>query len=725
MRELISKDAIAKDFTFHYDNLDNNVDQFFCRCGHRIDMDRKTSASEIKVSVREGNDITDFTNLFGSGSIARFNLNCDKCNTDYSTIENSRYVQEANKEFMESYCFQEDDNSIRIIKQRFAGHVIKEEVRTAFVVKTESDNTIELRETLYWIRFNKEDKKLFYKSATEIEHEITLDKVLSIVKTFFSPVIVTGNERKETVKFTERLFDVHLFVDRMANFVSDSKNMNIIEEIMSQMVGKAGLDIIEKVTSIFFGIISYSNLSTIALTKGTVFLYDMMNDCHLPNVKELSDNGATSPLKIFNYLVNYKNVEIIEEFKADDKESAGYVFKGKGGLETNLKFDSKRFDQARQTERTHEGEIFIKEDITKKSVSPYIFNKIIKFSDYKILIKYTKFISYAELIELVKKHDIRLLVGIMNIIEMRNGLNIAVINQFLSLGMDAVRRKALLDKNIINSKLDSKFVRDQYSNIEEDLEKSPIVFDEALENELVELYDFTVLKYFDFTNYDDSLRMIFALRWDPAKEFYKLKTIESIEEYHDQLQEHFSLLSDDEKNKDFTTFVRKYQFLEDYDSAIFKIRTIKTPDSLLNQAKEMKNCASSYVNRVSSQQYLLCIIEDTDPLKDKKEVDKYMLGLRADKRCMLEFDQVKGPCNIQGSDRFKKNMMKYLEDKDISYKELSDLRLSTSKNYIKPQENNDIIELLLRTQEAEVAQMRQPQNQPRPVQPPPIRNYPG
>jgi hypothetical protein len=695
MRELINKEDISTKFTFHFDNIKEDLDMFFCKCGHKIELNRKEAASEMKVTIREGNDITDFSNLFGNGSYARINLKCDACNTDFSTIENSKYVQEANKEFMESYCFQEDDNTVRLIKQRFLGKTEEGQILNPFLVHSTPGITLSIIENQTWIRFNKDEKKLYYKSFNEPEIEITLDKVMSIVKVFFSPEINTVNTQKDKVKFTERLFDVHLFIDRMANFVSDSKNINIIDELMTQMVGKAGLDIIEKVASIFFGIICYSNLSTIALTKGTVFLYDMMNDCHLPNVKELSDNGATSPIKIFNYLVNYKNLEIIEEFKADNKETAGYVFRGKGGIEMNLKYDSERFEKDRQINKTNEGEIFIKEELETKNVSPYIFNKIIKFSDYKTLIKYTKFISYNNLIELIKKYDARLLVSVMNMVEMRNGVNLITINQTIHLAMDAVRRKAMLDADLVPKKT----VRNEYTLVDDikyDFE-AKVELTEEQEKRVQQLYDFSVLRFFDFTNYDDSLRMILALRWDPNKEFFKIKTLAELEEYHNDLQEHFNLLTNEEKNKDFINFVRKYEYLETYsENENFKVRVIKTPELLLEAAKEMRNCSGSYVNRVSQNQYLLCLIDDIDPAKDKKDPPRFMLGLRADKNGILEFDQVKAACNIQGGDRFKKEMMKYLEAKDISYKELSDLRLSTSKNYIDPKRSEDVQELLER-----------------------------
>lgn len=659
MRELIKEEEILKNFTFHYDDTKNDTDVFFCKCGHVIKQDRKVVATEMKISIQEGADIVDFTNLFDENAMARFSLKCNSCGTDYSERGTSGVIQECDKEFFEAYCFQEDDLNVTLSKQRFLGKVNLEEKKSSFLVFTSIEPALEIVESVSYIRFNKNDKKLYFKDFNKEEIEFNLDKVMLIVKSFF----LYGE-----AKITERLFDVHLFIDRMANFVSDSKNINIIDELMSQMVGKAGLDIITKVTSIFFGIICYSNLSTIALTKGTVFLFDMMNDCKLPNPQELSDTGATSPLKIFNYLVNYKNEEISKELDSYDASKAGYIFKSKSGKEMTFKYDASRFEGNQQTVNRG-GERFLREDITEKSVSPYIFSTIERFSDYKILIKYTKFITYSELIELVQKQNINLLINLWYSLEFRADMDINKINQIISLAISSLeRRKKLM---FHKSTTDLKFAREEFALKEVEKE-------EHSEEELSKIpLDYLLLRTFDLTNYDDSLRMIRSLEWDASKEFYKIKKIDELEEYHNKLSDHFNLLSNETKNKDFVHFVLQYKVLEEYENNL-RVRLIRTPELLLKAAQDMRNCSGSYVNRVSNAQYLLCIVEDTDPKRESAEPKEFMLGLRADKYGKLEFDQVKASSNRQGSDRFKKNMMEYLQEKEISYQELADLRLSSS-----------------------------------------------
>ena len=80
--------------------------------------------------------------------------------------------------------------------------------------------------------------------------------------------------------------------------------MNIIDELLNYMVGKFGFDIIAKIAVIFISIIVYPNLSTISLTKGNIFLFDLIVNCNLPDKNYLKRHNATSPLKIFNLLVS-------------------------------------------------------------------------------------------------------------------------------------------------------------------------------------------------------------------------------------------------------------------------------------------------------------------------------------------------------------------------------------------------------------------------------------
>jgi hypothetical protein len=242
--------------------------------------------------------------------------------------------------------------------------------------------------------------------------------------------------------------------------------------------------------------------------------------------------------------------------------------------------------------------------------------------------------------------------------------------QFTSIAISFLKRYKKITENPEYGG-DFKFLRTKFKNKKFNFEQRTDEEKEKIEDDGI--LDYSLLQYFELGEYDDCLRMIGSLNWDANKEFYKIKDVSELEKYHDQLVEHFNMLSDIQKNKKFAEATSKYKFLEEYDGDI-KIKTILNPEMLLSYAKSMKNCAGSYVNRIASGQYVLFIIDDLDVKRQDNEPAQYMFGLTVNKH-KLEFDQVKASCNIQGPDRFKKQVMKYLEAKDISYKELADLRL--------------------------------------------------
>jgi hypothetical protein len=314
--------------------------------------------------------------------------------------------------------------------------------------------------------------------------------------------------------------------------------------------------------------------------------------------------------------------------------------------------------------------------LTKVFLLTYSKN-IKRFSDYEALIRYTKFISYQDLVNLVIKYDADFLLGLLNSVEFRYGMNMERLTQFINIAMSFLKRYKRITENPNNNE-DFKFLRSAFK-------KPRLNFEQRTEEEKAKIeddgkLDFSLLKYFDLGEYDDCVRMIGVLKWDANKEFYKIKDVTELETYHDQLVEHFNMLTDKQKNKNFADCTYKYKFLEEYNGDL-KISVITNPDMLLSYAKSMKNCAGSYVNRIASGQYVLFIINDLSTDRKDSEPLQYMFGLTVNKH-KLEFDQVKAACNVQGPDRFKKQVMKYLEDKDISYKELSDLKLKEVRSDI-------------------------------------------
>jgi len=91
----------------------------------------------------------------------------------------------------------------------------------------------------------------------------------------------------------------------------------------------------------------------------------------------------------------------------------------------------------------------------------------------------------------------------------------------------------------------------------------------------------------------------------------------------------------------------------------------------------MKNCAASYVRRVSLGEYVAFNVYDNNYERKSEEFYEYMMVLELGKYG-LEFVGVKGPCNIYGPDRFKKDVIKFLEDNDIAYKEIPSIKLGVN-----------------------------------------------
>ena len=652
IEELSDSTEIRSTHTFFVEQKDHDL--YFCKCGNKITKD-KSEGEEVSIRILEGGefDIEDVDELSTRAS----NIVCDKCGADYSKKTEYSNIVPVGKNFIEKYIYLEDDNRLTLYKYMYRGEW------------GEYMEDITILNSVSYIAMDKSTKKIYFKDFYDkTEYDFTLDKVFKTIKRFYN---------HNNVETSDGLFCIHSFLNRVANFVSDSHNMNIVQELMSQMIGKAGIDILIKVNSIFFSIICYPNISTIALTKGTLFLYDMLDGCNLPNPSVLSDEGATSPLKIFNFLVNIKNEEIKKELDSQDRNKAGYVFTSKSGQEHNITYDGERFDDDSGKVRAGKGEVFVRDDVAHKSVSPYIFKNIKRFSDYEALIRYTKFISYQDLVNLVVKYDADFLLGLLDSVEFRYGLNMDRMNQFINIAMSFLKRYKRISENPDNNE-DFKFLRSEFK-------KPKFNFEQRTEEEKAKIkddgiLDFSLLKYFDLGEYDDCLRMIASLKWDVNKEFYRIKDVGELEKYHDQLVEHFNMLSDKQKNKNFMDSTSKYKFLEEYKGDL-RLRVIDNPEMLLSYAKSMKNCAGSYVNRIATGQYVLFIIEDLNTERKDTEPIQYMFGLNVNKH-KLEFDQVKAACNVQGSDRFKKQVMTYLEDKDISYKELSDLKLKEVRSDI-------------------------------------------
>ena len=633
-----NKEEILKSFIFKHENP--KKDTYRCKCGNVINKSNTIDESQ-KINVKFDNNAgLDVSDVYLAAS-TQTGIVCNKCEADFDMPEHISTIHASDKYFLETFSFVENDDRLFLYKTIIQCHYNNEK--------------FSLKDKKSYISINKADKKLYYKSFdSEEEMDFTLDGVIKVVSSFFV--------KSRDAAIIDNLFEVHKFLNRLANFVSDSKNIDIINGLMKEMIGKSGVLTLAKVACIFLGIMAYPNLSTIAMTKGTVFLYDLMSGCNLPKPNELSENDATSPIKIFNFLVNLENAEIQKEIDSQDHSKQKFIYWKDKKIELKNVNLIEGYDNAeeRNIVKNSSAGIIVRDrdDIVDKSVSPYIFKNIQRFSDYKLLMKYTKFIKYNDLIDFCMKYDTDLLINTFPLIEFRADINTKLLTQFFRLIISFLE-----DSSVDNYKLLSNNITIIHTN-DSDASKGKNFKDLKL--------DYSIIPHrFTFAIYDDCIRMINSLKWDTTKEFVKIRKFTELVSYHDQLVSHFNMLTNKEKYEEFSNFISQYSYLEKYKGPL-DVKIIRTPDEVLRQAIEMKNCSASYVDRICNKKYILLIVNDKSKRIKPYESVKFMFGLHVN-NMGLEFDAVKASCNKVGVNRFKKQMKTYLRSKNIMYRETNDL----------------------------------------------------
>ncbi len=630
-------------------------DVYYCDCGEifikESDTATKKELSETHNHVSNISSDEDtrleFQDIYKGVRLGlEESVNCPSCARNFQASFNKENLVVDEYPFISGYSFIETDNSLTLFYS---------------VIKPNLDSLEEVHflESVKHLRFEKDTKKLFYKDFSKEEVEFDLDNVISIVNSFF-----VFNTTKVV-----NLFDMHLFVGRLSNFIIDAKNINIIHELLDGLhskVGDAGLDIIKKITSIFFGIIKYSNLSTIAMTKNSVFLYDLMLECKIPKPQVLIDNDVTSPIKIFNFLIqNYIN-KLNEEVNSDNKDVHEFTFKSKQRInydENGENIEVSNNDDSMLIKITNndnykegrvkrkDGKYQVEDAVVDGTVSKFIYKQIRKFSDYKKIIKYFKIVDKNDLIQLLQKYEIDFLLSAIDLLYFRNKVSSKELERVLDI---------ILDFTAVQSKKNC----------------------EHLDGVLRMNYEF--VKRFNFIVYDDALMMMEVLQFDPKVHFNKIKTWEELNKYHDNLVKYFAVLKDEEKNGSIMDFVSKFRFLEDkdkYDGPL-EIRLLSTPGMIINEGIEMRHSASAYARNVAQGLYLMGQVYDKSPERTNDEPPRYTIGFTYDSLSGLEFDQIKGFANELGegipkkTDRFKRLVMEWLTIKDISFRPINDLKLT-------------------------------------------------
>ena len=653
---ILDKTQTLQDFSF----VENNTpigDVYLCSCGHKFNIENNNI--ELKKELAEANQAvsnimssdSDFAEEFGDlyknvNLSMEEKIECPSCKKSFLKEENRRSLITKGFFFVSGFKLEESKDQVKFYYSK-----IKLDYK---------NNDFDFIEDYKYIKIEKNTNKLFFKDYYEEEREFDLDEIVKIVNIFL----------KTDTQVVHNAFDLHSFMHALTNLVIDRKNIDIANEMLEQIRSRhndLGLDIIKKAVIVFLGIIKYTNLSTIAITKGPTFLYDMMVECEIPNPKTLSENQLTSPIKIFNFLAQNYVKDLGKDINLDNKDVQEFSFKSKKLLEFESDGVENEFAtvSVKDTDVERTLNISVKNNINYKSgkvkdtgsgygileavedgsVSKFIFKNIKKFSDYKYIIKYFKIANKQEIILLMQKYDLEFLSHAIDLLYFRNKTDFKELQRILDIMLDYVESKNNLPTTKDGNQNHSKYDK---------------------------------LSKFEFIPYDDSLMMMTVLKFDKKRHFEKIKTWKELNEYHDNLIKYFKTIKDEEKNGDIASFVSQFSYLEDvknYKGPI-KFVILSTPAMIIREGVELKHSGASYAKNVASRTYLMGQIFDNDPNRPDDELIRYTIGFNFDKYKGLVFEQVKGFGNKTGSDRFKTLMMEWLTIKDISFQPIKDLKIN-------------------------------------------------
>lgn len=644
---ILNLEEIDKEYSFIFEKSD--ADRYFCNCGNQFLSDNEEEIVDLQhVLQNESDSDAVYGGVYKDIKLALDKkVNCPHCNKNYNNPEIRRKLISIGHYFISGFEFSETDTDLILYYAKACPEILERESEAgSYEYKVIFDESIK------YIRFEKNSKKIFYQDfGITSEVEFDLDEIIKYVDDFF-------------ISDTEKIIDfykLHMYISRLANFVSDTKNTNIVSEFLGfirNAPNEAGAPYIKKLLSIFYGIIKYSNLSTIALTKSSQFLYDLMLECEIPNSKEMIDGGATSPVDIFNFLVTKYINKLNEDVNEDNKEAHDFAFKSKKRIEyekeVNKEEDGLKYEVV---DDNNEANFLVKENKSYKSgkvvradgkyqvmdavedgtISRFIYKKIDNFSQYKQIIKYFKFYDKKGVISLLQKHDLNLLTHAIDTFYFRNKMESDELDRVLM---------------IIEDYIENKFFFKDYKNV----------------------------RHFSFVEYDDAKLMIEVMGFDPKKHFNKIKSYEDLVEYHDNLVKYYKVKTEIEKSGAIEDFVSKFKFLEtrgqDEYNGPLEVILFDTAGAIMKEGPEMRHSASEYAANVAQGTYLMGSVFDRDPNRPSKEMERYTIGFKYDPKYKeLEFDQIKGFANQLGSNRFKRLVMDFLTDKDVSFKPIRDLRL--------------------------------------------------
>lgn len=671
-------------------------ENYFCKCGHTFQTGLVSEEDqELQHFISEQEKITDgeedmiVAALKSARMSLREDIKCPKCNTNYQLPENHRRLKEIGSVVASGYFLEktEEDTSLHLCF-----------VTPRLNKKLDGYDFFETKKTL---RVTKKGR-LFFTDINSDEVEFDLDKVFAITNEFF----------KNNCKVIINLFDLHNFLIEVSKYVADIDDMDSIPKLLGNVnpsLKDAGTEQIKKVLVIYFSIIKYSNLSTIALTKDATFLYDLLKECKVPSSVELKEAGVTSPLEIFNFLAQKYFQKINDEISEDRKQNSEFVFKSDIVLEDledheKIKYMSDTGDISVEAQRAHEealretmlakkgqerqmtikvksiedyeagkviktdsGSLEVFQLMGDGKISKYLYKKIKSFGDYKQLLKYLKLFRYHELMEILQKYDIELLTNMINSIYHRDGIELDEVKRLIPLFTDHCLQEEFKIKMATNS-----WSKDELKIKKELTEKKG-------ENENLALKDFKKaglklepnfkhISSFDFVFYDDSVMMNIALDFDPRRNFYKIKTVEQLRTYHDKLVRYYNVIRASE-NVNYEAYFSRFKFLEEKGnySGPLEFGLLDTPTKVSHEGEEMHHSGGHYFPKILEGRYLMLKVQDTTEGLDKEELTRFTLGLNYNEKQGLSFDQFKSYANKLASNRLRELLKDWMKAKEIDF----------------------------------------------------------
>ena len=668
LEQLPEVQNLLKHFAFTYER--GQEDRYFCKCGERFvsEIDEIQQIDNITDIVEEDQKeyLEEFESMFNDIKMAvHQGTTCPKCGTNYVHPSYKHLLVREYESFASGWHMESSDEQLMLYHYY-----------TKFV-PTEDSYKLDLHYRR--LAFDKEGGGVYYTGDGEEEFKMDLFEVIPVIKDFFST----------STKHIMGLHVLHHFINSLANFVPDSESIHVMEEIIKEVQGKqtAGYEHLQKVFALFIGIRIYSNLSTVAMVKGAQFLYDVMYKCHLPTLEQIQEANVTSPLKIFNFLIQNYIDQVNDEIEGEDRSSRDFIYKSDVeiiGLENEnkkeedmqlevrkgeeremtIKVRSQRaYEKALQLARAQrgqvKGEMNVKERIADGSISKFIFKSISSFDEYERLIRYYKFINNKKLISLMQKWPKEFLVAVIDRIYHRRECDDKEMEQIF---------------NIIHS-----FVKQQSKKFADVDEETGVIIDKL---------NFAFIEDFDFAYYDDSLMAIEYLyrvvddehkkNFVRSKFFNKIKDYDALVKFHDGIitQQNYFAKSDSGNSDALKDIVDKYRWIEDlgdYQGPV-RVKILDTFQAFVQEGQEMQHSAGRYAHKTLDDEMLVCKLLIKGKQVNKDEQMRFTLGLLVDYYDGIVFDALKGLGNAHASDRVIKEVRDWLEHKEIAIRRITDIK---------------------------------------------------